>query len=145
MGRKLRQTTLCEFNFVQCTKSSHPYIDNNEDVDFASKLPRLVLEKIFPHLDVTSIQNCRKVCRNWNQAIIELESSVSVIKDLESDAAFLEMLNEARMLWEFPSKPWYLDFDCSTCRINSRERKWALQLETTLLLVYKFGSEDKSL
>ena len=44
----------------------------NPGIDFASEMPTLVLKEIFQHLDVTSIQNCRKVCLNWNNAIIEM-------------------------------------------------------------------------
>ena len=44
--------------------------EENPGVDFVSEMPTLVLEEIFQLLDVTSIQNCRKVCHNWNNAII---------------------------------------------------------------------------
>ena len=50
--------------------------EENSGVDFVSEMPTLVLEEIFQLLDVTSIQNCRKVCHNWNNAIIEMKSSV---------------------------------------------------------------------
>lgn len=78
----------------------------NPSVDFVSELPTLGFSRKFQYLDVTSIQNCQKVSKNWNNAIIEMKSSVSVSRLLESDAAtFRETLRRQECYGISPAKP----------------------------------------
>ena len=60
------------FSFLGLESDTEVEEIENPSVDFVSEMPTLVLKEIFQHLDVTSIQNCRKVCLNWNNAIIEM-------------------------------------------------------------------------
>ena len=120
-----------------------PYLNNNNEklsfaflglesdienlrVDFVSELPSLVVKKIFQHLDVTNIQNCRKVSHNWNEVIIELQPNV--IKDIESDAAFIKRLISSRLSWGLLEEPYYQDRKCANCDIQSRRT-----IETTCM------------
>ena len=80
---------------------------NEPRVDFVSELPSLVVGIILKHLDVTNIQNCRKVSRRWNEVIIELQPNV--IKDIDSDAAFISRLVDSRLSENMPEEPVYQD------------------------------------
>lgn len=111
-------------------------------VDFVSEMPTLVIEKIFKFLDVTNIQICRKVSHKWNDIIIKLQPNV--IKDIESDAAFLKRMEMANLSSKSPVEPFYLDISCATCWASKSTWRWDLESDVTWLLAYQFDCEDNS-
>jgi len=127
---------LC-FSFLETDEE----ISEEECVDFVSELPILVVETILQHLDVTSIQNCRKVCRTWNDVIIELQPNV--IKDIEKDAAFLERLIASRLAEGLPEEPYYLNRKCATCAIDDNycDNMWTIKHDIVRLVTYHYDCE----
>ena len=130
---------LC-FSFLE----THGEISEDQRVDFVSELPTLIVQKILQHLDVTSIQNCRKVCHTWNEVIIELQPNV--IKDIERDEAFIRRLIDSRLSEELPEEPYYQDRKCATCAIDDNycDNMWALKHDLVKLITYHYDCEDKS-
>ena len=130
---------LC-FSFLE----THGEISEDQRVDFVSELPTLIVQKILQHLDVTSIQNCRKVCHTWNEVIIELQPNV--IKDIERDEAFIRRLIDSRLSEELPEEPYYQDRKCATCAIDDNycDNIWALKHDLVKLITYHYDCEDKS-
>ena len=117
---------------------------NEPRVDFVSELPSLVVEIILKNLDVTSIQNCRKVSCRWNEVIIELQPNV--IKDIVSDAAFIRRLVDSRLSENMPKEPFYQDKKCATCAVDKDycNNIWAIKHDLVKLITYYYECEDKS-
>ena len=118
------------FSFLESDDESSER--QNYCVDFVLEMPTLVIEKIFKFLDVTNIQNCRKVSRKWNDIIIKLQPNV--IKNIESDAAFLKRMEMASLSSNSPVEPFYLDISCATCWASKSDWRWALEDDVTWLL-----------
>ena len=128
------------FSFLESDDESSER--KNCGVDFVLEMPTLVIEKIFKFLDVTNIQNCRKVSRKWNDIIMKLQPNV--IKNIESDAAFLKRMEMANLSSNSPVEPFYLDISCATCWDSKSVWRWALNDDVTWLLAYQFDCEDNS-
>ena len=132
------------FAFLGLESDSEEEEIENLRVDFVSELPGLVVKKIFQHLDVTNIQNCRRVSHNWNEVIIELQPNV--IKDIESDAAFIRRLIASRLSGDLPEEPFYQDRKCATCHIGKHynNNMYAIKHDIVRLITYYYDCEDKS-
>ena len=137
------------FSFLETDDSGTIEI-NEPRVDFVSELSSLVspdrevVKKILQHLDVTTIQNCRRVSRRWNDVIIELQPNV--IKDIERDGDFIRRLIDSRLSNKLPEEPFYQDRKCANCAIDEhyRDNMWAFKHDLIKLITYHYYCEDKS-